>query len=127
MASSCDKIFRNTPMYPTFLWIRTGILTYLSDIWNLIEFVSYTCFLVSFWAKIRMTNEAQTLYDNLPGVLASGSTIDLDRFAGLQSFYMIMLAPNCILMWIKLFKFIDVVPQLGLLINVLSAAGGPVC
>lgn len=31
---------------------------------------------------------------------------------------MLLQAPNCILMWIKLLKFINVVPQLGLLVKV---------
>ena len=123
-----SKCFRNTPMYPVMLWLKGGIGTYLSDTWNLVEFVSYVFFCCSFIAKVLMTNEASKLYEHLPAVLAGTATtpFDLERFAALQNFYMMVLAPNCILMWIKLLKFIDVVPQLGLLINILSAAGPPV-
>ena len=40
--------------------------------------------------------------------------------------YLLTLVPNSIAMWIKLFKYFDVIPQMGLLIKVLSAAGGPI-
>ena len=40
--------------------------------------------------------------------------------------YMLTLIPNAFLMWIKLFKYIDVVPQMGMLIEVLKHAAMPV-
>jgi len=36
------------------------------------------------------------------------------------------LIPNSFLMWVKLFKYVDVIPQMGMLIQVLERAGMPV-
>ena len=50
----------------------------------------------------------------------------LQDFQDLNGYFMGWLMPTSLLMWIKLFKYIDVIPQLGMLVSVLSAAMGPV-
>jgi hypothetical protein len=65
-----------------------------------------------------MKLEGDIIYNHLPAIMEGGSNVSFDRFIEMQSVYLGLLAPNCVLMFVKLFKFIDVVPQMGLLIKV---------
>ena len=101
--------------------------------WNSIEFASYLLFLSALYNKIQMhllqsqiRDEYQSLQETTPADASLGSMTKLDRYRDLQYWYLGTLAVNAAFMWIKLFKYIDVIPQLGMLVSVLSAAMGPV-
>merc|ERR1711871_1250189 len=120
----------------------------MTDFWNVAEMVSYLCFITAFLFKIKMNvNEApliQSVYDELLLMktqvmhnTTSDTTEDdivkieealaghLAVFQQYTYYYMITLVPNSMLMWFKLFKYFNVIPQMGMLIKVLSSASGP--
>lgn len=41
-------------LYKLSIWIRRGIRTYMSDVWNTAEFISYSIFLVQFYIRAKM-------------------------------------------------------------------------
>ena len=101
--------------------------------WNSIEFASYLLFLSALYNKIQMhllqsqiRDEYQSLQETAAADASLGSMTKLDQYRDLQYWYLGTLAVNASFMWIKLFKYIDVIPQLGMLVSVLSAAMGPV-
>lgn len=44
------KFLRFSIIYPLFLWVRAGLHTYMTDMWNVAEMVSYVCFITAFGA-----------------------------------------------------------------------------
>ena len=57
-----NNVLKYSYVYPLFLWIKMGLKTYLSDLWNAIEMVSYCAFLIAFYCKIQMYfNLAQSI------------------------------------------------------------------
>ena len=117
-------------IYPMFLWLSTGFKQYMLDPWNTLEFTSYGLFVIACGSKIFMAFLASPMKDEYETVLrgetdSMGSTMSL--FTATDSLYMGTLALNAPMMCFQMFKYIDVIPQLGLLIMVLKRAAGPVC
>ena len=144
-----SKLLKYTKLYPLYLWMAAGLRTYMTDLWNVAEIVSYLCFITAFVFKIKMNTveapQIQTVYDSLlsmktdimhnasAGVSEQDIVMVEDELAGhiemfqlYTYYYMITLVPNSMLMWFKLFKYFNVIPQMGMLIKVLSSASGPV-
>ena len=121
-------IVKQLGLYPLFLWIKCGLQTYKADLWNSIEFVSYVCFMSAFYCKYRMVSMAEDLATERDAVLGhqQQSMVILQDFQDLNGYFMGWLMPTSLLMWIKLFKYVDVIPQMGVLIKVLGKAIGPV-
>ena len=123
------KLARSSVLYPLFLWVYNGLKIYLEDYWNCMELFLYSFFLVAFYCKANMLVSADTLKQELIQV-QSGDEVAMASMQGeyqwRSDMYMLTLIPNAFLMWIKLFKYIDVVPQMGLLIEVLKHAAMPV-
>ena len=113
-----------------YLWISSGFRHYLLDPWNGLEFSSYALFVIACGAKVFMAFLAGSLKDEYEAVLRGevetmGNTMAI--FTAADGLYMFTLTLNAPMMCFQMFKFIDVVPQLGLLIMVLQKAAGPVC
>lgn len=144
-----SKLLKYTKLYPLYLWLRAGLRTYMTDFWNVAEMASYLCFIVAFVFKIKMNIEEapqiQTVYDNLlsmntESIHRTSSDVSeqdmvrtedelaghIEMFQLYTYYYMITLVPNSMLMWFKLFKYFNVIPQMGMLIKVLGSASGPV-
>ena len=115
-------------LFPLLLWVRYGLSTYSADMWNSIEFVTYLMFIVAFYCKVKMGLAAALIDDQYAAVMAGQEDHMslLDEFHVLNGWYMFTMMPNGLLMWVKLFKYVDVFPQMGVLIKVLQKAIGPV-
>jgi hypothetical protein len=142
-----NQILAYSAVYPLWLWVRMGLKTYLSDLWNAMEMISYLAFLTAFYCKLRMyfgeSDDIEFFYNELlTKTAATNRTHPLEleeqnrlealiatsifEFASYNNLYMLTLVPNSLVMWVKLFKYFDVIPQMGLLIKVLAAARGPI-
>ena len=128
------RFAKSSFLFPLFLWVKCGLKTYISDVWNLFEFFSYVCFLLACYCRVRMALMAgafgteDEIGAQLEAVLR-GELAHVDLLPDFQWYndvYMWTLMPNGLLMWIKLFKFVDVIPQMAVLIKVLAKAVGPV-
>jgi hypothetical protein len=116
---------KRSAIFPMYLWLSRGIKTYLGDAWNCIEFIMSLVFLLQFFYKVRMLQMASVL-DVERVAVQEGTQQSLDKlldFAEMNSYYMWGLTTNAVLIWIKLFKFLGVIPQMGVLLKVLGAAG----
>jgi hypothetical protein len=115
-------------LLPLLLWLKYGLATYVADMWNSIEFVTYLLFILAFYCKIQMHVLASQIESQYEATMA-GDELHmslLDDYSDLNWWYMFTMMPNGLLMWIKLFKYVEVIPQMGVLIKVLSQAIGPV-
>lgn len=145
-----NQILARSAIYPLWLWIKTGLNTYLSDGWNALEMISYVAFMAAFYCKLQMYfGEADDLQSHYNRFLASmvgtnrthplplegrgelDLTLDaleggISRFSLYNAYYLRTLVPNSLIMWVKLFKYFDIIPQMGLLTKVISAAGRPI-
>lgn len=85
----------------------------LGDTWNQLEFISSLSFMLSFYSKIKMLQMADPL-DAQREIVQKGQMDDLvllDDFSALSYWYTKCLALNALLMWMKLFKYIGIIPQ----------------
>jgi hypothetical protein len=123
-----DKLHQwmsGTIFFPFWLWFKSGVTIYMGDVWNTLEFLSSLSFMYSFYSKVRMLQMADAL-DTQREIVESGEEDDLillEEFSFLSMWYMKCLALNAMLMWCKLFKYIGVIPQMGVLLTVLGQAG----
>lgn len=111
---------------PHKLWcVRAGLTTYISDTWNAVELLSSTLFIMQATVRIRMYLLADNIQDDQQQVDAGAKEYldSLDRFQVLHSRYMFNMMVNSAIMWFRLFKYIGVVPQMGILLQVLAKAG----
>jgi hypothetical protein len=47
-AGGSSVFLKYSVLYPLFLWVRAGLATYMSDLWNVAEMISYICFITAF-------------------------------------------------------------------------------
>ena len=121
------KCVQGSVLYPMLLWVWQGLLTYLADMWNLLELISYCFFMMNFYCKIRMYLLADELQADFIKVQSEEqNVVDMEQFSQLSNLYQLFLIPNGLIMWIKLFKYVDVIPQMGMLIQVIGKAFMPV-
>lgn len=116
---------KGTTIYPLYLWFSSGVGTYLSDRWNCLEFLQSIFFMMSFHSKIEMLLMEDDLDTERMNVM-NGTQEEMPNLALFETYsyvYMKCLTVNAILMWIKVFKYIGVIPQMGVLLTVLSKAG----
>ena len=116
-----SKLLKYSKLYPLYLWLRAGFHTYMSDLWNVAEMVSYLCFITAFVFKIKMNLEEaptiQRVYDTLLSMKAETTSevaeqdivqvedvlaVHIETFKQYTYYYMITLVPNSMLMWFKL-------------------------
>ena len=124
-----EKMLKRSSLYPLILWLRMGLNVYLRDPWNMMEFVSYILFLLAAYYKIKMFQLADSLTDEYESILRGEETemgVALSQYVLTETVYTMTMIPNSMFMFAKIFKYIDVVPQLGLLLMVMQKALGPV-
>ena len=89
-------------LYPLGLLTYNGVMTYFSDMWNVIEFSMYSLFMVAFYCKVQMWLLEPTLEEGLAQALTGDKDyVDVAYFDYLNWLYMMTLIPNAIIMWIK--------------------------
>ena len=52
--SGSSKYLKYSLLYPLYLWVRAGLKTYVSDLWNVAEIMSYIFFITAFVCKVQM-------------------------------------------------------------------------
>jgi hypothetical protein len=79
----------------------------------------------SFYSKVRMLQLESQLDAEREAVQAGlqDGMPQLEEFETLSYWFMKCLVVNSMLMWLKLFKYIGVIPQMGVLLTVLGKAG----
>ena len=126
LASHSAKLLKGNEyggrLYRVSMWIGCGVKTYMADPWNMIEFGSYTLFMISFFCKVKMLLMADEIENQRVDVQNFNTTFmsSLDRYASFQTVYLITTIINAVVMWTKLFKYIGVIPQMGILLKVLG-------
>ena len=121
------KCIQGSMIYPLFLWVNRGFQVYLADLWNMLELYMYSMFMVSFYCKWSMLDMADSLKEEFVEIQQGDrETLSVAHYETLKMIYLYTLIPNSFLMWVKLFKYVDVIPQMGMLIQVLERAGMPV-
>ena len=114
--------------YPLMLWTREGFKIYLADAWNVIEMITLFFFLLSFGFKAKMIYIASTSLEDQVELHRAGDLekLDLEEFSWYSAAYYHVMAPQAFFMLIKVLKYFEAVPQLGLLVDVIADAIVPV-
>lgn len=146
-----NKVLSASRIYPLWLWVKTGLKTYLYDLWNGMEMILYVTCMAACYCKLQMYfGEADDLEAHcnrfLEQMVGANRTYPLPlkthsqdfdltqdaiqqgmlRFSRYNAYYMWTLVPTSLIMWIKLFKYFDVIPQMGLLTKIIAASGRPI-
>lgn len=90
-------------LYKTLPAVLEGGYDAPSECFHVFQFANSPCD----FQRIGLTNVMTNAL--VPGPLIAD--LDLERYATLQELYMYILAPNCILMWLKLFKVPPALPH----------------
>jgi hypothetical protein len=114
----------NVPALVT--WFSRGIRTYMADTWNPIEFMSCILFMIQLAAKVQMLLMADDLENERLAIARGNGAESLSLVAAYSEInhgYNIAMRINAVIMWCKLFKYLGVIPQMGVLLEVLGKAG----
>lgn len=117
------------PLKSLVAWISCGLNVYTADSWNVVQFINCISFMVQGSCKLQMLALATDIDTQRIAARVSAAEGGLDRldkldhFSWLNSVYLNALTLNAVLMWLRLFKYIGVIPQMGVLLTVLAHAG----
>ena len=63
--SGSSKYLKYSLLYPLYLWVRAGLKTYVSDLWNVAEIMSYIFFITAFVCKVQMNFVQSEIIEDL--------------------------------------------------------------
>ena len=98
---------------------------FVRDKWNVLDFLNYTMFMISFVCRIRGFNAVPIIQAEIESLNAETMHMMYINFSGLGHWDQLqqdITAFNAILTWIKLFKYLDFFDSLQMLINTLTRA-----
>jgi hypothetical protein len=98
----------------------------MADTWNPFEFLSCILFMIQLAAKMQMLSMADDL-DSERLAIARGTGAEtlslITTYSEANQGYNLAMRINAVIMWCKLFKYLGVIPQMGVLLEVLGKAG----
>jgi hypothetical protein len=98
----------------------------MADTWNPFEFLSCILFMIQLAAKMQMLSMADDL-DSERLAIARGTGAEtlslITTYSKANQGYNLAMRINAVIMWCKLFKYLGVIPQMGVLLEVLGKAG----
>lgn len=97
-----DKLSKSNMLYPLWLYFSEGVASYWGNGWNVIEFWLYTSFMVAGYCKIQIWRMEPFMERAIVQALNGDvDFVDVVRFDTFSWLYMVTLAVNGCVMWIK--------------------------